>query len=121
MYKYRRNSMYQMKCMDCPLKYIGHTGQTFCTRYKEHIQAIRNNINLGYLNHILSRGHAYGSVTDTMEGMEVERKGKHLNTLEKYHIYRLSRSRLHMNDAHVDTYNPIFEAKEEVDTRQRHA
>jgi hypothetical protein len=55
-------------------------------------------------------GHAYGSIGDTMEVMEVERKGKHLNTLEKYHIYRLSRSRLHMNDAHIDTYNLIFEA-----------
>jgi hypothetical protein len=25
--------------MDCPLKYRGQTGQTFKTRYKEHIQS----------------------------------------------------------------------------------
>jgi hypothetical protein len=31
-------------------------------------------------------GHAYGSITDTMEVIKVERKGKHLNTLEKPHI-----------------------------------
>jgi hypothetical protein len=62
-------------------------------------------------------GHAYGSITDKMEVMEVERKGKHLNTLEKYHIYKLSRSRLHMNDTHIDTYNPIFEPLQVLDTR----
>jgi hypothetical protein len=30
-----------MKCLDFPLKYIGKTGRTLHTRYKEHIQAIR--------------------------------------------------------------------------------
>jgi hypothetical protein len=104
---YGRNGVHQMKCMDCPLKYIGHTGRTFYTRHKEHLEAIRNNnINLGYSNHILSTGHAYRNITDTMETIEMERKGKHLNTLEKYNIYKLSRSRLHMYKAHIDTYNP---------------
>jgi hypothetical protein len=37
------------------------------------------------------------------------RKGKHLNTLEKYHIYEVSNKNLHMNDTNIDTYNPIFE------------
>jgi hypothetical protein len=81
-------SVYQIKCMDCALKYIGQTGQTFYTKYKEHIQVIRNNnSNLGYSNHIFSMRHAHGSITDTMKNMKIEKKGKHLNTLEKYHIY----------------------------------
>jgi hypothetical protein len=41
------------------------------------------------------------------------RKGKYLNTLEKYHIYKISRDNLHMNDTHTDTHNPIFEAVHE--------
>jgi hypothetical protein len=54
-----KSDIYQMKCMDCPLKYLGQTGWIFYTRY-EHIQAIRNNnCNLGYLNHILSTGHIW--------------------------------------------------------------
>jgi hypothetical protein len=115
---YGRNGVYLMKCINYPLKYVGQTGRTFYTRYKEHIQAIRNNnINSGYSNHILRTGHAYGSLTDTMEIVEVEEKGKHLNKLEKCHKHRLSRNRLHMNDAHTDTYNPIFEALQELDTR----
>jgi hypothetical protein len=53
--KYNRSGIYQMKCLDCPLKYIGQTGRTFHSRYKEHILAIRNsNSSLGYSSHILN-------------------------------------------------------------------
>jgi CRISPR/Cas system CMR-associated protein Cmr5 small subunit len=49
----QKNGVYQMKCMDCPLKYIGQTSRTLYTRYKEHIQAIsNNNSNSGYSSHI---------------------------------------------------------------------
>jgi hypothetical protein len=69
--EYENSGVYQMKCMDCPLKYIGQTGQTFKTRYEEHIQAIRNNnSNSGYSKHILNTGHTYGSVTDTMKALK---------------------------------------------------
>jgi hypothetical protein len=32
---YSRSGVYQLKCKGCPLKYIGRTGRTFRTRYKE--------------------------------------------------------------------------------------
>jgi hypothetical protein len=52
-----------MECLDCPLKYIGQTGRTLNTRYKEHIHAIRsNNSNKGYASHILNTGHRYGTI-----------------------------------------------------------
>jgi hypothetical protein len=65
--RYNRIVIYQMKWLDCPLKYIGQTGRIFHTRYKEHILAIRdNNSNSGHSSHILNTGHKYGTVTDTM-------------------------------------------------------
>jgi hypothetical protein len=94
--------------MDCPLKYVRQTGQTFKTGYTVHIQAIRNNNgNSGYSNHMLNTGHAYGSRADTIKVLKMERKGKHLNTLEKYHIYKMSKDGLQMDDTYIDTYNPI--------------
>jgi hypothetical protein len=61
-----------MKCMDCPLKYMGQTGCTFKSRYKEHIQAIRNNnSNSGYSKHILKTEHTYGSITDMMKALKM--------------------------------------------------
>jgi hypothetical protein len=55
-----------------------------------------------------------------MQIMKIERKGKHLNTLEKYHIYRISKEGIHMNDIHDETYNPIFEVINNIDTRRHH-
>jgi hypothetical protein len=84
---YEKSGVYQIRCMDCPLKYIGQTGRTLQTRYKEHIQAILyNNSNSRYLNHILSTGHAHGNMTNTMKVLKTEKKGKHLKTLKKCHI-----------------------------------
>jgi hypothetical protein len=38
-----------MKCVDCPVKYIGKMGRTRNIRYKEHVHAIRNSSsNSGY-------------------------------------------------------------------------
>jgi hypothetical protein len=108
-----------MKCLDCPLKYVRQSGRAFCTRYKENIQAIRNNnSNSGYSNHILNTGHKYGTtVTDTMDIIRAHGKGKHLNTLENYHIYKLSKDNIQMNDTNTDTHNPIFKALQETNTR----
>jgi hypothetical protein len=51
------------------------------------MQEIRgNNGKSAYSNHILNMGRTYGKITDTMELIEVEKKGKHSNILEKYHI-----------------------------------
>jgi hypothetical protein len=103
-----------MKWLDCPLKYIGQTGRTFNIRYKEHIHAIRNNNNNSvYSNHILNTGHTYGTIKDTMDIIRKGEKGKHLNTLEKYYIHRISKNNLQMND----TYNPIFETLHDLYTR----
>jgi hypothetical protein len=78
-----------MKSNECPLKYIGQAGRTFKTRYKEHIQAIGiNDGNSGYSNLILNTGHTYGTITDTMY-IKNKGKGKHLNTLGKYHIHKI--------------------------------
>jgi hypothetical protein len=49
--KYNRSDIYQIKCLEFSLNYIGQTGRTFSIRYKEHIYAIRNdNSNSGYSN-----------------------------------------------------------------------
>jgi hypothetical protein len=51
----------------------------------------------------------HGSMTNTMNIIKTEKKGKHLNTSEKYHIHKISKHRLHMNDAYIDIYNLIVD------------
>jgi hypothetical protein len=55
-----------------------------------------------------------------MEIMKIERKGKHLNTLEKYHIHKISKEGIHMNDTHDEIYNPIFDVINNIDIRRHH-
>jgi hypothetical protein len=81
---------------------------------QEHIQAIRNNnINSGYSNNILNSG----TTTDTTDIVRTGNNGKHLNNLEKYHTYLISKDNLHMNDTHAESHNPAFEALYGLDTR----
>jgi hypothetical protein len=56
-----------MKCIDFPPKYIGQTGRTFKTRYKEYTKAIRiNNCKSGCSNLIPNTGHTYETITEIM-------------------------------------------------------
>jgi hypothetical protein len=110
-----------MKCLDCPLKHIGQTEQTFYIIYREHIHDIRsNNSYSGYSNHILNTGHTYATIAGIMDVKTTGRKGKHLNIFERYHIYRISKDYLQMNDIYRHTQNPIFETLHELYTRQQH-
>jgi hypothetical protein len=69
---------------------------------------------------MLNTGHTYQTITDTTDIIKTGRIGKHLNISEKYHIYRISKDNLHMNDTHIDTYKPIFETLHKLYTRQQH-
>jgi arginyl-tRNA--protein-N-Asp/Glu arginylyltransferase len=107
--KYNSPGVYKLKCNDCHLQYIGQTGRSFLTIYKEHIRAIRyNKESSGYAQHILNTGHSYGNIEDIMDIIKIERKGKHLDTLEKFHIFCSYKLNKHLNDNNTDTQNPIF-------------
>jgi hypothetical protein len=65
---------------------------------------------------MLNTGPAYGTIADTMEIITTGKKGKYFNTVERYHIYEISRENLHMNDSHIDTHNPILETMHKIYT-----
>jgi hypothetical protein len=71
---YLQNEMHKL-----PTKYIRQTDITFHTRYKEHIQVIRNsNSNYEYSTHILNTGRTYRTITDTMDIIRIQKIGKHI-------------------------------------------
>jgi hypothetical protein len=47
---------------------------------------------------ILDTGHAYGKIEETMDVIHITGKGHLLKTLERFHIYDLSKKKLQMND-----------------------
>jgi hypothetical protein len=85
-------------------------------RFKEHIQAIKGNKDISiFSQHILNTGHAYGCMRDTMTILNNIGKGAHMNTLEKFHIYEISKQGLHLNDTFTDMTNSIFETLTQAD------
>jgi hypothetical protein len=51
---------------------------------------------------------------DTMDVIRIGRKSRHLNTLERYHIYKAYKNSLHMNDIYIEAHNPIFQTVHEL-------
>jgi hypothetical protein len=63
--------------------------------------------NFGYSNHILNTGHTYGTITDTMDIVKTGKNSKHLNTSEKYCIYRIIKDNLHIH-RHITPYSKHY-------------
>jgi hypothetical protein len=49
-----------------------------------------------------------GKKYEIMEVAKTEGKGNHLNTLEKYYIYRPCKQGIQLNNNYTDTHNPVF-------------
>jgi hypothetical protein len=78
-----------LKCTSCDQVYTGQTGGEFKTRFKEHIWDIRYNQNTSkYAQHILNHNHEYGIIENTMDLIRIASKGKNLNILERFYIYK---------------------------------
>jgi hypothetical protein len=75
---------------------------------------MKNNSNSGYSNHILNTGQKYGTITDIIYTIRTLRKGKHLNTLEKYYIYIARRDNVQMKYTSTDTHKPIIKTLHET-------
>jgi hypothetical protein len=117
--KYNVCGVYQMGCKDCDLKYVGQTGCTFRTRYKEHIREIKTNGQKSkFAQHILDTTHNYDTIEITMAILHIE-KGRMLNALESYHIYELTKQSLQMNEALTDNYNPIYDTLIKIKSNTR--
>jgi hypothetical protein len=44
-----------------------------------------------------------------LEILHITKKGSYMNTVEKFHIYNITKFGFHMNETHIDTINSISE------------
>jgi hypothetical protein len=87
--KFDRSDIYQLTCPECKMKYTGQTGRPFKVRFQEHLRDYKCNTNKSkFAQHIIDNRHAIGTVEDMMEVVHVTKKGKLMDTLEGFHIYK---------------------------------
>ena len=109
--KYTQSGMYKLSCPDCNKAYVGQTGRNFLTRFSEHKAAFRtNNQHSNYAKHLSELKHSFGPIQDTMWILQRQNKGAHLNTIERYYIYREFTKNNRLNDEQTISPNKIFEA-----------
>jgi len=102
--------VYKLTCPDCHKAYIGQTGRRFATRFREHEAAFRNNCHTSSFDkHLNEEAHSFGSMHNIMQILHYHRKGPHLNTLERFHIYTEFAANNHLNDNHTVLPNAIFD------------
>jgi len=80
-------------------------------RFKEHRNAFKSKRNTSnYTKHALDHQHPIGPIQETMQILQYQRKGTHLNTMERFIIYKEYLFNNHLNDEININPNKIFEA-----------
>jgi hypothetical protein len=109
--KYKRNGVYQLECPSCNKKYIGQTRYPFRVRFREHYNDYKYRHNKSkFAQHVIDEGHSFGPMNEIMEMTHVAKKGRMLNTLEKFYIYRETKHGNQITENLTRQPNPIFEA-----------
>ena len=92
------------------MKYVGQTGRTFKVRSREHVRDIKNNGQSSkFAEHILDTTHEYSTTDKTLEVLYIGKKGRTLDTYERFHIYEISKQNLQLNDNFTEMFNPIYD------------
>lgn len=87
--QYENCGVYKLSCQDCNKVYIGQTGRSFKTRYKEHISDYRFNRNKStYAKHLSDYHHNPTTIENSLQILHKQKKGPKLNTLEQLEIYK---------------------------------
>ena len=83
------SGVYELTCPDCGKAYVGQTGRDLRTRFEEHKRAfIHNSHTSKYALHLIEHSHTLGNMQNVMRLLQFQRKGIHLDTIERFHIHR---------------------------------
>jgi len=108
--KFENSGVYQLTCPDCKMKYNGQTGRSFQVRIFEHFCDYKyTNNKTKFAQHLLENGHSIGPIEDIMEVLYSKTKGKLMDTMERFHIYKETQANNQINDKNTATPNIIFE------------
>ena len=99
--QHNRSGIYKLKCNDCNKFYIGKTGRTFITRFKEHTRAITHpNTHSTFAEHIINTNHTYTNIDNNLDILHFKHNSRKLDVLEQFEIYKNTKQQPHniLND-----------------------
>jgi len=90
-------------------------------RFREHYRDYKfANNKSKFAHHFIEEGRAFGTMSDIMDVVQIASKGRMLDTLERFFIYRETKLGTQINDKLTVQSNPIFEALLQNDPHRGH-
>ena len=114
------SGVYQLTCPDCEMKYVGQTGRFSHIRFSEHFRDFKYaNRKSRFSQHLLESNHSFGPIDSIMKILHSTNKGKQMDTLQKFHIYKVTCENVKINDKNTSRPNAIFDTiiREEANRR----
>jgi hypothetical protein len=89
---------------------MGQTGRLFRTKFSEHFRDFKYaNQKSKFAQHLLENNHSIGPFDSITEVLRSTNKGKLMDTLEKFHICKVTRENIQINDKNTSKPNVIFD------------
>jgi hypothetical protein len=86
---FEKKRRYQLTRPNCNKKYIGQTGRAFHLRFQEIFRDYKyGNNESKFAQHLLDSKYATGPKGSIMDIIHITNRGKMLNTMEKFCIYK---------------------------------
>ena len=105
-----RSGVYKLTCPDCGKAYVGQAGRSFTTRFQEHKNAFRTANQFSDLaKHLTEHTNSFGSTHKTMQILQLQNKGAHLNTIKRFYIYAKYTKNDHLSDDSTIFPNKILD------------
>jgi len=118
---YEKHSIYQLTCPTCNKKYVRQPGWPFHVRFIEHFRDYKYANNKSkFAQHLLEEGHSFGPIDELMDTIHLANKGRMLDTLERFYIYKETQRNSQINDKLTVRSNTIFEALVQEDPHRVH-
>ena len=81
---------------------------------------IHNSPTSNIAKHLNEHNHSLGTIDTTMQVLQHQRKGTHLNSLERFHIHSEADHDNHLNDDHTVHPNKIFDTIMKIQENPHH-
>jgi hypothetical protein len=91
------------------MKYAGQTVGRFRTRFSEHFRDFKYATQKSrFAQHLLEKGHSIWPIDSIMEILHPTNKGRPMDTIEKFHIYKITCDNIQINDKNTSKPKAIF-------------
>ena len=120
--KFNKCGVYQLTCQDCNRKYIRQTDRPFHIAFQENFQDFKyGNAKSKFAKHLIDNRHSIAPMENIMEVLHITKKGNMMNTLERFHIYNVTKLDNQINDKGTLKYNVIFDIIIQRDSHRGHS